>query len=57
MDYFNYKDNLLFAEDVSLVAIAESYGTPSYVYSRATLERHWRAFDAALGDRPLVRAG
>jgi len=35
-----------------LATIAERFGTPCYVYSRATLERHWRAFDAALASRP-----
>jgi len=48
MDYFDYRDNRLFAEDVELTAIAEQIGTPCYVYSRATLERHWQAFDQAL---------
>ncbi|HIP53112.1 MAG TPA: diaminopimelate decarboxylase [Chromatiales bacterium] len=52
MDYFDYKDGALYAEDVPLTAIAEAEGTPCYVYSRATLERHWRAFDQAFGDRP-----
>lgn len=48
MDYFNYRDNMLYAEDVNLITLAETYGTPSYVYSRATLEQHWYAFDNAL---------
>ena len=48
MDYFNYRHGRLCAEDVDLAALADTYGTPSYVYSRATIERHWRAFDAAL---------
>lgn len=52
MDYFNYKDSQLFAEDVSLADIAEQYGTPCYVYSRATLERHYHAFNEAFGDQP-----
>ena len=52
MDYFNYKNGQLFAEDVSLERIAEQYGTPCYVYSRATLERHWHAFNDAFGDQP-----
>ncbi|HEC05896.1 MAG TPA: diaminopimelate decarboxylase, partial [Thiolapillus brandeum] len=47
MDYFNYKNGRLCAEDVPLEEIAASHGTPCYVYSRATLERHWRAFDEA----------
>jgi diaminopimelate decarboxylase len=52
MDYFEYRDGELHAEQVPLAAIAERYGTPCYVYSRATLERHWRAFDKAFAGRP-----
>jgi len=52
MDYFNYRDGALYAEDVPLTAIAERYGTPCYVYSRATIECHWRAFDEAFAGRP-----
>ncbi|EEZ87862.1 diaminopimelate decarboxylase [Vibrio harveyi 1DA3] len=53
MDYFNYQDDgQLWAEDVSLQALAEQHGTPLYVYSRATLERHWNAFDSAVGEHP-----
>ncbi|MCL4108264.1 UNVERIFIED_CONTAM: hypothetical protein GTU68_065292 [Idotea baltica] len=52
MDFFNYKNGQLFAEDVSLESIAAEYGTPCYVYSRATLERHYRAFDDAFGNQP-----
>ncbi len=48
MDYFNYRDACLYAEDVDLSSIAETYGTPCYVYSRATLERHWQVFDNSL---------
>ncbi|HBW96806.1 MAG TPA: diaminopimelate decarboxylase, partial [Pseudoalteromonas sp.] len=44
MDYFNYQNNQLFAEDVSIATIAQHYGTPCYVYSRATFERHYLAF-------------
>lgn len=47
MDHFEYRNNALHAEDVSLTRIAQDYGTPAYVYSRATLERHWKAFDDA----------
>jgi diaminopimelate decarboxylase len=52
MDYFHYRGDTLFAEDVSVAAIAERFGTPCYLYSRATLERHWRAFDSAFGSHP-----
>lgn len=52
MDHFNYRGDQLFAEDVPLVEIARRFGTPCYVYSRATLERHWHAFDQALSPWP-----
>ena len=52
MDYFNYSGGVLHAEQVSLEDIAKQHGTPAYVYSRATLERHWKAFDQALAARP-----
>ncbi|HEB81419.1 MAG TPA: diaminopimelate decarboxylase [Gammaproteobacteria bacterium] len=52
MDYFTYKNGRLFAEDVDINAAIDEWGTPCYVYSRATLERHWKAFDAALGEQP-----
>ncbi len=40
------------AEEVLLADVAEAVGTPCYVYSRATIERHWRIFDAAFGQYP-----
>ncbi|MGB5835322.1 MAG: diaminopimelate decarboxylase [Thiohalocapsa sp.] len=52
MDHFNYRGEHLFAEDVRLADIAERFGTPCFVYSRATLERHWHAFDRAFAQRP-----
>ncbi|QEO44812.1 diaminopimelate decarboxylase [Vibrio tarriae] len=53
MDYFNYQeDGQLWAEQVPLADLANQYGTPLYVYSRATLERHWHAFDKSVGDYP-----
>ncbi len=52
MDYFNYKDGRLRAEDVDISASIGEWGTPCYVYSRATIERHWKAFDSALGEQP-----
>lgn len=50
MDYFNYRDNELFAEDIAVQDIIKKYGSPCYIYSRATLERHWHAFDKAFQD-------
>ncbi len=52
MDHFNHRDGRLYAEDVPTADIAKRFGTPCYVYSRATLERHWHAFDRALAARP-----
>jgi diaminopimelate decarboxylase len=52
MDYFNYKEDRLWAEDVDISANIDAWGTPCYVYSRATIERHWKAFDSALGEQP-----
>ena len=52
MDYFSYKNQSLHAEDINVKVLAAQYGTPLYVYSRATLERHWHAFNDALGDHP-----
>lgn len=51
MDYFNYRNNELYAEDVAVQDLCHDYGSPCYVYSRATLERHWLAFDRAFGDQ------
>jgi len=50
MDHFNYRGDDLYAEDVPLAEVAERFGTPCYVYSRATLERHWHAFDHAFSN-------
>ncbi|BDI60520.1 diaminopimelate decarboxylase [Qipengyuania nanhaisediminis] len=52
MDHFVIKDGIMHAEDVPLPAIAEAVGTPVYVYSRATLERHARVFREALDAVP-----
>ncbi|GMR15818.1 MAG: diaminopimelate decarboxylase [Gammaproteobacteria bacterium] len=48
MDYFNYRDDRLFAEDVAIEDIIKEHASPCYIYSRATFERHWHAFDDAL---------
>ena len=52
MDYFNYRNNELYAEDAAVQDIVYHYGSPCYIYSRATLERHWQAFDRAFGAHP-----
>ncbi|MCY6396030.1 diaminopimelate decarboxylase [Actinobacillus pleuropneumoniae] len=52
MNHFNYKNQQLFAEDVSVSDIINQHGTPAYIYSRATFERHWHAFDKAFGSHP-----
>lgn len=55
MDHFEYRNSELFAENVSVQTITEQYGTPCYIYSRATIERHWHAFNDALnGFKHLV---
>ena len=52
MNHFEYKNQQLFAEDVAIADIISEHGTPAYIYSRATLERHWHAFDNAFGTHP-----
>jgi diaminopimelate decarboxylase len=48
VDHFEYRQGKLYCEDVPIETLAQIYGTPLFVYSRATLERHWHAFDQAL---------
>ncbi|KFI24923.1 diaminopimelate decarboxylase [Paenirhodobacter enshiensis] len=48
MDHFLYRNGILHAEDVAIPEIAATVGTPFYVYSAATLTRHFRLFDEAL---------
>jgi len=50
--HFGYRRETLHCEDVSLESIAREIGTPCYVYSHATIERHFRVFEDALADRP-----
>ena len=52
MNHFEYKNQQLFAEDVAIADIISEHGTPAYIYSRATLERHWHAFDNSFGTHP-----
>jgi len=52
MHHFQYKGNELYAEEVAIREIAEKFGTPVYIYSHATLERHYRAMDEAFAGVP-----
>jgi diaminopimelate decarboxylase len=54
MNHFEYRDGELYCEDVRLADIAAAVGTPTYVYSTATLERHFRAFHDAFEGKALV---
>ncbi|MAX00593.1 MAG: diaminopimelate decarboxylase [Sphingomonas sp.] len=54
MDHFHYRDGQMFCEDVALERIAAEVGTPVYVYSQATLERHARVFREGVGVLPRV---
>lgn len=57
VDYFEYRNGRLFAEETDLATDAEHHGTTCYAYLRRTLERHWRAFDRAAlaGQDHLIR--
>ncbi|NOY66601.1 MAG: diaminopimelate decarboxylase [Gammaproteobacteria bacterium] len=52
MDHFKYKQGELYAESIAITGVAKQFGTPCYIYSRATIERHWQAFDQAFGTHP-----
>jgi diaminopimelate decarboxylase len=52
MNHFIYRENQLFTENVAVKAVIEKHGSPCYIYSRATLERHWHAFNNACGTQP-----
>lgn len=54
MHFFNYKKNELFAEDVPIKKLVEKYGTPLYVYSHATLLRHFKAYDDSFNEYPSI---
>lgn len=49
MQYFHYKNNELYGEEIKLLDITKQFGTPCYVYSRAALEDNWQAFESAFG--------
>lgn len=52
MDYFQYRKNKLYAENVAIDEIVKNFGSPCYIYSKATFEKHWKAFDNAFGSAP-----
>ena len=52
MHYFQYKKNKLYCEDVPVATVARKVGTPFYLYSQGTLERHFRVFDRAFSALP-----
>ena len=54
MHYFDYRDRELFAEGVPVRRIAKEIGTPTYIYSLATLRRHYRVFDQAFARIPHI---
>ena len=54
MNHFEYRDGEMFAEGVPLKRIAREVGTPAYVYSLATLKRHFRVFDQAFAKVPHI---
>ena len=52
MHHFTHRDGVLHAEELPIPELARQYGTPLYIYSAATLTRHFQAFDSAFGDIP-----
>ena len=54
MNYFNYVENELWCEEVPIVEIARDVGTPFYLYSHRTIERHFNVFDEAFADVPHI---
>ncbi|MDA8082752.1 MAG: diaminopimelate decarboxylase [Nitrospiraceae bacterium] len=54
MHFFTYKGNELYAEDVPVRTLAATYGTPLYIYSAATLQRHFNAYDEAFAGFPHI---
>lgn len=54
MNYFNYVENELWCEEVPIVKIARDVGTPFYLYSHRTIERHFNVFDEAFADVPHI---
>ena len=54
MEHFSYKDNSLLVEDASIASIAERYGTPCFIYSKAALEQNYQAYEKAFEGHPYL---
>ena len=54
MNHFEYRNGEMYAEDVALKRIAQEVGTPAYIYSLATLTRHYSVFDQAFAKVPHI---
>ena len=54
MNHFAYRENELYAEDVPVETIAKAVGTPFYLYSHATIERHFSVFDGSFSQIPHI---
>tara|TARA_B100000959_G_scaffold287610_1_gene375113 strand:+ start:30283 stop:31530 length:1248 start_codon:yes stop_codon:yes gene_type:complete len=54
MDHFNYQGDTLYAEELPVAELVSQFGTPCFIYSRATLERHYRVYQEALQDCPRL---
>jgi diaminopimelate decarboxylase len=54
MDHFNYQGDTLYAEALPVAELVSQFGTPCFIYSRATLERHYRIYQEALQDCPSL---
>ncbi len=54
MDHFNYQGDTLYAEALPVAELVSQFGTPCFIYSRATLERHYRVYQEALQDCPRL---
>lgn len=53
-NHFEYRDGLLYAEDIAVAELANQYGTPLYLYSRATLTRHYRVWTECLSEKDMI---
>ncbi len=54
MNHFEYRDGELYAEEIPVAQLAEEYGTPLYVYSRATLTRHYQVWTKCLSPQDMI---